>query len=616
MLLEKITYIDDFPIDINFGTIKNVPLHYHIDVEFVYVLQGEIHLQSGYFNYTLKAGDVFTNNGHEIHSLTSKDPNNVVAILHISNSFFTKYFPKLSKSVYRTYAKRNDGPRQDDLRRMLLQIFLHYLKKGLNYKNQCIYETIELIKYLNKYLNLFALDEKMVVSVDDDNPVTIERLSRIIAYLYENSAAKITLENISEMEHLSTFYLSHLIKEYTGMSFRDFLAFVRVERSEILLLDTNKKISAIAREVGFSTTAYYRKFFDHWYGHSPEEHRVINNPLVISPLNPEQIVDCSITKIIGLTTDLMSGIDPDVAPSLVAHNKIDLTVNVDAEARPFSSSSLSVFVTEEDKKVLGSLVDEVISDLNAKIILDSDNKISRQSLPALYGWDSISGLINVLKNRLEKTDAVAEDKYMRVPLRDQGDYLPLFKGRPSLLTSNGIKKPLYYAHLFLTLCDGEIISNGDYHTVIRKKNPKQGVVQEKKKDNNYTYLLLGYNYDASINNLCALSTSIHQTQEIIDNFKDELDLNINLKLPKGRYTLIRYTLNNENNLFNYMSQLDFPLQDAEDILQKEIFLPQTKLMQTTPYSDIATAESKGTATVNFTIKGPGVELVILKKQER
>lgn len=37
--------------------------------------------------------------------------------------------------------------------------------------------------------------------------------------------------------------------------------FARNEMSEIPLLETNQKISAVSRAVGFSTTAYYEKFF-------------------------------------------------------------------------------------------------------------------------------------------------------------------------------------------------------------------------------------------------------------------------------------------------------------------------------------------------------------------
>ena len=86
MLLQTITYPDDFPINIRIVEIKNVPLHYHSDIELIYVLSGKVHLTNGYGSFTLTEGEVFTNNGHEIHSLSSCDEKNLVAVIQISNS--------------------------------------------------------------------------------------------------------------------------------------------------------------------------------------------------------------------------------------------------------------------------------------------------------------------------------------------------------------------------------------------------------------------------------------------------------------------------------------------------------------------------------------------------
>lgn len=81
MLFEKITYQDDFPINITIASIEEYPLHYHQDIEFVYVLKGEVTLKNGYCHYTLKEGDIFTNAGHEVHSLTSTGKENIVALI-------------------------------------------------------------------------------------------------------------------------------------------------------------------------------------------------------------------------------------------------------------------------------------------------------------------------------------------------------------------------------------------------------------------------------------------------------------------------------------------------------------------------------------------------------
>ena len=598
MLLKKITYPDDFPINIRLLTIHDIPLHFHNDIEFVFVLRGSIRLTSGYCGYDLKAGDIFTNNGHEIHSLHSEDPENIVAVLQISNGFFAKYFPTLGKSYYRTNSLDGSGGRQDDLRRMLLRVILDYLRKSLNYKNQCIYETIDLIKYLNKYFNLFTLSDRVVVTVEDDNPLTIERLSRIIGYIYDNYRSKVTLENISELEHLSTFYLSHLIKDYTGMNFRDFLCFVRVERSEIELLDTDKKVSRIAKDMGFSTTAYYRKFFEHWYGRSPEEHRRIFRPLVMGPLNPEHVDYCSSSVAIGITTGMMYGLDNVTKYSTAERGAVDISLDADAEAVASTPGSVLIETTEEDRRVLGPLCDTALLELSADEVRLSTSGYGGKPV---YGWDTIAAPLHVLRSFMTSDRLTAQ-------LRDQGDVFPLFKGRASLLTSGGLRKPVYYAYMLLSRCKGDIISLGSHHAVIRRSlegNPD-------------AFYLVCLNYDDRIDKLCTLSSSLHETAEILSDFKSILDLSVNVKLPPGDYAMARYSLNEENNLFSYMNALGFPGQRAVKAPSPAdlTLLAHLGMMNTAPYSNMSRSAAKGTASVSFSIKGPGMELVVLQKLRR
>ncbi len=83
MLLERLYYPNDYPIHITIPTLVADPLHYHPDIELVYVLKGEIELKNGYYTYTLRAGDVFTNSGNEVHGMKAVTRDNVVALVHI-----------------------------------------------------------------------------------------------------------------------------------------------------------------------------------------------------------------------------------------------------------------------------------------------------------------------------------------------------------------------------------------------------------------------------------------------------------------------------------------------------------------------------------------------------
>ena len=54
MLKEKIMYRDELPINVITANIEEYPIHFHDDMEVVYVLDGSITLRNGYYTYNLK----------------------------------------------------------------------------------------------------------------------------------------------------------------------------------------------------------------------------------------------------------------------------------------------------------------------------------------------------------------------------------------------------------------------------------------------------------------------------------------------------------------------------------------------------------------------------------
>ena len=98
MLPEKIYYPHDFPLTITIAELNEVPLHYHLDVELVVVLQGSITLKSGSCTYTLPKGSIFANNGREVHGFwKTDDSQSTIAVIQFNTAYFAQYFPRLSK---------------------------------------------------------------------------------------------------------------------------------------------------------------------------------------------------------------------------------------------------------------------------------------------------------------------------------------------------------------------------------------------------------------------------------------------------------------------------------------------------------------------------------------
>lgn len=273
MLEEKAGYLDDMPMNIRIVNIRNYPLHYHSDHEFIYVLRGNVTLKCGSSIYKMQQGDIFIINDSEVHGIYDCSDDNVVLMIQISQDFFIRQFPTLSNNVYRTMGIEKSNKEIIVLRNLLLKIALKYISRSPGYKMQATNIMNDVLSYCDTNFKSFYFEGRIVMHKKYDYPEIGERLGRIIDYIYEHHNEKLSLQELAEKEHFSEGYLSKLITAGTGLGFRELLAFARVEESEKILLSGSEKISSIASKVGFSTTAYYEKFFEKWFRCHPEEYR-------------------------------------------------------------------------------------------------------------------------------------------------------------------------------------------------------------------------------------------------------------------------------------------------------------------------------------------------------
>lgn len=94
-----------------------------------------------------------------------------------------------------------------------------------------------------------------------------------IYYIENNYARHLTLENAAEKAHFSCSHFSRLFSSQLGMSFSEYLINVRIDHAKKILLQTQKPISVIAVETGFSSGDYFSAAFKRKTGMTPLEFR-------------------------------------------------------------------------------------------------------------------------------------------------------------------------------------------------------------------------------------------------------------------------------------------------------------------------------------------------------
>ena len=92
-------------------------------------------------------------------------------------------------------------------------------------------------------------------------------------YAAKNYASPQPLSVLSKQLGYSMPYLSGRFKAETGMGFKEYLIKIRMDEACRLLANTNKKISDISADVGYSDTNFFYATFRRVVGQSPGEFR-------------------------------------------------------------------------------------------------------------------------------------------------------------------------------------------------------------------------------------------------------------------------------------------------------------------------------------------------------
>lgn len=90
-------------------------------------------------------------------------------------------------------------------------------------------------------------------------------------YIDENYNRELTLDDVSRVVNISSYYFSKVFKDETGENFIDYLTRLRIDQAKKLLLNTDKSMKEIAKEVGYSDPNYFSRNFKKYTGKTPTE---------------------------------------------------------------------------------------------------------------------------------------------------------------------------------------------------------------------------------------------------------------------------------------------------------------------------------------------------------
>ncbi|MBF9014271.1 MULTISPECIES: AraC family transcriptional regulator [unclassified Oceanispirochaeta] len=102
---------------------------------------------------------------------------------------------------------------------------------------------------------------------------TNEYINAIYSILEKDYGESMNLNQLSERVKLNPSYISRLFKESTGISFTNYLTNLRINKAKNFLIETDKPVQEICKDVGYWNTNYFIKVFKKSEGSTPGEYR-------------------------------------------------------------------------------------------------------------------------------------------------------------------------------------------------------------------------------------------------------------------------------------------------------------------------------------------------------
>ena len=114
-----------------------------------------------------------------------------------------------------------------------------------------------------------AVGRRARITPSNDPP----RLAEIRDFVRRNLQEPLTTRQAAKALHLNTSYFCRVFRRLAGMTFREYVAGIRVEAAKEALLDTRQTITEVGFVAGFQSTSDFSRVFKARAGVTPSEYR-------------------------------------------------------------------------------------------------------------------------------------------------------------------------------------------------------------------------------------------------------------------------------------------------------------------------------------------------------
>lgn len=242
-------------------------MHFHQDIEVLYVFAGELYVYTEENEWKLKKDDFLLINSNVRHEYLSRS-NILMGSLFINYKYLCEIFQE-NQMYFLCDSTIEKSNLIEQVRNLIQKIFYSY---QVNSGSAFLIRECAAYELVHVLVSDFRV-RKGMNQYDSLRGVSDERMNNIMNYLMMHYKEPITLLDMSEKLGLTNTYLSRYLKKTFGMNFLKFLYNIRLEYAVQDMMDSNKTLLRIALDNGFPNLSSFHKVFKESYGVTPTDYR-------------------------------------------------------------------------------------------------------------------------------------------------------------------------------------------------------------------------------------------------------------------------------------------------------------------------------------------------------
>lgn len=252
--------------ELYFEVIKGIQeeVHFHPELEILFVLEGEVQFEMLDVKQNMKKEDVVLVNTSVPHRVLCRGEA-VLARAYFSYQVLSKFIGN-ENAVFYCNSVMDQDQTYHEVRSVFHELIYQHVRG--EHKTACMLESL-----LYRLLDCVIENYQIQGFKENHQSQQDERMQQIIHYVNQNYQSGISLTELADSLYVSTSTLSRLFKKQTGIYFADYVNQIRMRYALNDLLYTDKNITKIAVDCGFSNPSGFNKVFREVYGMSPSEYR-------------------------------------------------------------------------------------------------------------------------------------------------------------------------------------------------------------------------------------------------------------------------------------------------------------------------------------------------------